>query len=98
MKDILKEMDRAFDSRVRIAIIALLLQNEWTHFNDLKESLGITEGNLASHIANLDRKSFIEVNKKFVANRPHTSYKISEKGKEAYQKYIHALKKLLNIK
>ena len=49
MKEILKQMDKAFESRVRIGIMALLLVHEWLDFNTFKERLGITDGNLASH-------------------------------------------------
>jgi len=60
MKDIIKQMDKAFDSRVRLGIMAILMANEWTDFNTLKERLGVTDGNLGSHTASLERKSFIK--------------------------------------
>ena len=96
MKNIINQMDKAFDSRIRIAIMSLLSKNEWMDFNTLKENLGITDGNLASHTSSLERKGFIEVRKRFVAKRPNTSYKISKRGKESFKKYIGALQKLLD--
>ena len=98
MKDIIKQMDKAFDSRVRLGIMAILMANEWTDFNTLKERLGVTDGNLASHTASLERKSFIEVRKQFIGKRPNTSYQVTMLGKEAFAKYIRSLKKLLNLK
>ena len=97
MKDIIKEMDKAFDSRVRLGIMALLLKREWIDFNSLKQILGVTDGNLASHTASLERKGFIEIHKKFIAKRPNTSYRITESGKTAFTKYTKALKLLLGI-
>jgi|JI6StandDraft_1071083.scaffolds.fasta_scaffold1286756_1 predicted ArsR family transcriptional regulator len=98
IKDIIRQMDKAFDSRVRIGIMAILLPEQWVDFNELKTKLGVTDGNLASHMSSLERKKFIEIHKQFVGKRPNTSYKITAKGKEGYAKYLVSLKKLLNIK
>ena len=95
MKDMLKNMNKAFDSRVRIAIMSLLLANEWVDFNSIKETLGITDGNLASHTTSLERKRYIEVTKKFVGKRPNTSYKATELGKIAFFNYVACLRQLL---
>lgn len=90
-------MDKAFDSRVRIAIMSLLLVHEWMDFNALKERLGVTDGNLASHTASLEKKQFIKVHKKFVGKRPNTSYKATASGRAAFGEYMVALRKLLNV-
>lgn len=98
MKDILKQMSKAFDSRVRIAIMSILLtSNDWVDFNVIKEQLGVTDGNMASHISTLEMKKFIEVRKRFVDKRPNTSYRITEEGKVALNKHVTALRKLLKI-
>jgi len=97
MKDIINQMDKAFDSRVRIAIMSLLLVHEWMDFNALKERLGVTDGNLASHTASLEKKQFIQVRKKFVGKRPNTSYKATSSGRIAFGEYMVALRKLLNV-
>lgn len=98
MQDILNQMDKAFDSRVRIAIMAILLTtNDWVDFNTFKQQLGITDGNLASHTSTLEEKKFIEVRKRFVEKRPNTAYRITDEGKQAYHKYVNALRKLLKI-
>lgn len=99
MKEILRQMDKAFDSRVRVAIMSILLTaNDWVDFNTLKQMLGITDGNLASHTTTLENRKFVEVRKRFVDKRPNTSYRITETGKEAFSTYVTALRKLLNIK
>lgn len=97
MKDIIKEMDKAFDSRVRLGIMSILTATDWTDFNTLKEKLGVTDGNLASHTASLERRAFIEVKKQFIGKRPNTSYRITIIGKESFGKYKTALQKLLNL-
>lgn len=97
MKDIIKEMDKAFDSRVRLGIMAILMANEWTDFNTLKEKLGVTDGNLASHTASLERRAFVEVKKQFIGKRPNTSYKVTIIGKDSFSQYKKALQKLLSL-
>lgn len=96
MKEILKQMDKVFDSRVRVGIMALLLVNEWIDFNALKQRLGITDGNLASHISALEKKGYLLIRKQFVGKRPNTTYNITDKGKEAFARYVNALKELIN--
>ncbi len=98
MKDIIKQMDKAFDSRVRIAIMSILMVNEWVDFNTLKERLGVTDGNLASHTASLERRQYVEVRKRFIGKRPNTSYRVTPLGKEGFTNYVNALKQLLQIK
>ncbi|HNI44561.1 MAG: transcriptional regulator [Chitinophagales bacterium] len=98
MKEIIKDMDKAFDSRVRIAIMAIMSNDEWIDFGHLKEKLGVTDGNLASHLTSLEKKRFIEVHKQFIAKRPNTSYKITTRGREYFAKYVASLKLLLNLR
>lgn len=98
MKDIINQMDKAFDSRVRIAIMSLLMVHESMDFNTMKQRLGVTDGNLASHTASLENKQFIVVKKKFIGKRPNTSYKATQSGRVAFGEYIVALRKLLNLK
>ncbi len=97
MKDIIRDMDKAFESRVRIGIMATLQAHEWVDFNTLKLRLGVTDGNLASHTASLERKGFIEVRKQFIGKRPNTSYRMSNLGRESFGKYIRSLRLLLNV-
>ncbi len=95
MKDIINRMDKAFESRVRIGIMALLMVHEWMDFGELKETLGITDGNLASHTTALERKNMIEVRKQFIGKRPNTSYRATTKGKDAFLRFNSAYKELM---
>ena len=49
MKSLLENINKAFDHRIRLAIMSVLMVNESADFNTLKELLGVTDGNLASH-------------------------------------------------
>lgn len=69
--------------------------NDTVEFTRLKELLGVTDGNLASHIKSLEKAGFIMTIKQFIKNKPNTSYAISKNGRAAFIEHIEALEKLL---
>lgn len=69
--------------------------NESVNFSRLKELLGVTDGNLASHIKALEKEGYIMVIKQFIDRKPNTSYAVSKAGKQAFEKHLDALEKLL---
>lgn len=96
MKHILENLDKAFESRVRLGIMALLSVNDSVEFNELKEQLDLTDGNLASHVSALEKLNYLQVFKEFVGKKPRTTYQITEKGKKAFSLHVEALGKLLS--
>ncbi|MBI9040583.1 transcriptional regulator [Lutibacter sp.] len=96
MKDILKHINKVFDHRVRLGIMSALMVNETVDFNTLKEILGVTDGNLASHIKGLEKVNYIKVEKQFIGKKPNTTYSVTKLGKLEFQKHINALEKLIN--
>jgi DNA-binding MarR family transcriptional regulator len=95
MKDLLDSLDKAFESRVRLGIMAILMVNEQVDFNQLKELLDVTDGNLASHLKQLEASSYIIVNKQFVGRKPNTTYAATTEGKEAFHNHLNAIEKLI---
>lgn len=95
MKYAIHTLNKAFDHRVRLGVMAVLLANETVSFNDLKESLDLTDGNLASHVAALEKAGYVLVNKQFVGKKPNTTYVATAEGKVAFQEHLTALEKLL---
>ena len=95
MKYAIHTLNKAFDHRVRLGVMAVLLANDSVSFNDLKESLDLTDGNLASHVAALEKAGYVLVNKQFVGKKPNTTYTASVEGKLAFQEHLAALEKLL---
>jgi DNA-binding MarR family transcriptional regulator len=95
MKDIIGQLNKGFESRIRLGIMSTLMVNEWVDFKSLKEMLDITDGNLASHLSALEKQGFIEVSKGFVGRKPNTKYKATDKGKEAFRKHLDYLEELL---
>lgn len=96
MKDIISGLNKIFDSRIRLGIMSVLMVNDSSDFNTLKELLEVTDGNLASHLKALEKEEVISVSKKFVGRKPNTSYSLTELGKKLFQQHIEALEKLIN--
>ncbi len=95
MKNILNNINKAFDHRVRLGIMSILVVNEYADFKTLKELLGATDGNLASHSKALEKVEFIRVEKQFIGRKPNTRYYATKLGKMEFKKHVEALEKLL---
>lgn len=96
MKNFIANLNKAFESRVRLGIMSLLMVNDFVDFGTLKEQLQITDGNLASHITALEKLNYIEIRKQFVGKKPNTSFAASVEGKKAFSEHLDALEKLIN--
>jgi len=82
MKNIIQNINKAFDHRIRLGIMSVLMVNEFVDFNTMKEFLGATDGNLASHIKALEADEFITVEKQFIGKNqiPNTALLPLEKS------------------
>lgn len=96
MKNFIEDLNKAFESRVRLGIMSILMVNDFVDFGALKEQLHITDGNLASHITALEKSNYVEVRKQFVGKKPNTSYAASKAGRKAFSEHLDALEKLIN--
>jgi predicted ArsR family transcriptional regulator len=90
-------LNKNFESRVRLGIMSVLSVNDLVTFNEMKQYLDLSDGNLASHAVALENKGYIEVKKVFVGKKPETSYRITNYGKQEFNKHIDALAKLINM-
>jgi DNA-binding MarR family transcriptional regulator len=95
IKNILQNINKSFDHRIRLGIMSILMVNDSVDFNRLKELLGVTDGNLASHIKALEIENYILITKQFVGKKPNTQYRSTQTGKEAFKKHLEALEKLI---
>lgn len=95
MKNFIEDLNKAFESRVRLGIMSILMVNDFADFGTLKEQLQITDGNLASHISALEKLDYIEVRKQFIGKKPNTSYAASAEGKKAFAEHLDALERLI---
>lgn len=75
--------------------MSVLMVNEYADFNTLKELLGVTDGNLASHAKALESEKYIIVEKQFIGKKPNTRYIATKEGRKAFKDHINALEKLI---
>ncbi|MEO6760156.1 MAG: transcriptional regulator [Saprospiraceae bacterium] len=97
MKDIITQLNPAFDHRNRLGIMSVLAVNDWVEYGTLKELLNLTDGNLASHLKPLEAQEYVTVRKQFVGRKPQTTYMATEKGREAFRIHLDALEALLKL-
>ncbi|MBC6366264.1 winged helix-turn-helix domain-containing protein [Algoriphagus sp. AK58] len=87
--------DKAFENVIRLRIMSILMVNERYDFNSFKEILEVTDGNLASHLRNLENANYIQVEKSFAGRKPLTNYTATQEGKKAFQSHLDFLEHLI---
>lgn len=97
MKSIIENLNKIFDNRVRLGIMSILVVNDWIDFTTIRDTLKITDGQLASNIKALEKAEYIQIRKQFIGKKPNTSYAVTEKGKTAFEEHLKALEELLNL-
>nr|WP_247232175.1 transcriptional regulator [Telluribacter sp. SYSU D00476] len=95
VKEYLKDINKDFESRARLGIMSVLMVEESVDFNFLKETLQLTDGNLASHLRALEEAAYLRVEKQFVGRKPNTRYQATPAGKEAFRNHLDALERLI---
>lgn len=91
----INNLNKEFESRVRLGIMSVLMVNDWVDFTEMKNLLEVTDGNLASHSTALEKSKYIEVKKEFVGKKPKTSYRVTQHGRKAFAEHLAGLEKLL---
>jgi DNA-binding HxlR family transcriptional regulator len=95
MKDLISGLNKVFESRIRLGIMSILIVNDSFDFNNLKDALNVTDGNLASHLKALEENGMIRTKKQFIGRKPNTSYFITTKGNLAFKEHLNALELLI---
>ncbi len=96
MKNPISNLQKVFESRIRLGVMSALMVNDTLDFNALKELLGSTDGNLASHLKALEQKEIVVVSKQFVGRKPSTTYKATEGGRNLFRQHLAALEELIS--
>jgi DNA-binding HxlR family transcriptional regulator len=91
----ISNLQKVFESRIRLGIMSALMVNDTVDFNALKELLGLTDGNLASHLKALEQQEIIVVSKQFVGRKPSTTYKATRQGRDMFRRHLAALENLI---
>jgi DNA-binding transcriptional ArsR family regulator len=87
--------DRLIHQRTRLAIVSMLAVNESLTFNELKEMLGATDGNLSVHARKLEEAGYIDCSKSFEGRVPKTEYRITGKGRRELERYLDHMESLI---
>jgi DNA-binding HxlR family transcriptional regulator len=95
MKVDISGLSKFFENRIRLGIMSILVVNDSYDFNSLKAALGVTDGNLASHLRALEENELIKVNKKFIGKKPNTSYSATETGEKLFRTHLKALEEII---
>ncbi len=95
MKNPITGLNKVFESRIRLGVMSTLVVNEDISFNDLKQLLEVTDGNLATHLVNLEENGYIKVYKGFVGRKTNTTYQITKAGEKAFNDHIAALEAMI---
>ena len=96
MKNPISNLQKVFESRIRLGIMSALMVNDTLDFNALKELLELTDGNLASHLKALEQQEIVVVSKQFVGRKPSTTYRATEQGKDLFRQHLTALEQLIS--
>jgi DNA-binding MarR family transcriptional regulator len=95
MNDLLLELDDAVLSRPRLSILAALVSGDALDFTFLKKNLGISDGNLGTHLRKLEAENYIKSEKVFVKRKPKTWFQITPEGRKALETLFRQLEGLL---
>jgi DNA-binding HxlR family transcriptional regulator len=88
-------LNKVFESRIRLGIMSSLVVNAELSFNDLKQTLEVSDGNLATHLINLEENGYIKVHKGFIGRKTNTTYSITKSGEKAFKEHVEALENMI---
>ena len=95
MKNPINGLNKIFDNRIRLGVMSILAVNEEVNFNDLKQMLEVTDGNLATHLVNLEDNGYIKVHKGFIGRKTNTTYSVTKAEEKAFKAHLDALEKMI---
>ena len=82
-------------SQVRLGVMSILMTREEVSFSDLRSLLGLTQGNLGSHLQNLEKAGYITIEKSFVDRKPRTTARIAPAGRTAFRQHVATLDEIV---
>ena len=93
--DWLQKFNKIFESKIRLGLMSVLVANESMSFNELKDLLELTDGNLASHLRALEDAQYLQVQKQFAGRKPLTTYRSTEIGQRAFAVHLSVLENMI---
>ncbi len=91
----LEKFNKVFESKIRLGLMSVLVVNDAVSFNELKELLQLTDGNLASHLKALEEIKYVEVQKQFAGRKPLTTYKATDLGHKEFTEHLQVLENMI---
>ncbi|MFQ6677093.1 MAG: winged helix-turn-helix domain-containing protein [Fidelibacterota bacterium] len=91
-----QQLDDIIHSRIRLAIMALLVSVESAPFVYIRDKINASDGNLSVHIRKLEEVNYVSFTKEFVDRKPVTTFSITDLGRTAFEAYVDRLSILLN--
>ncbi len=91
----ISNLNKVFDNRIRLGIMSVLMVNEEISYNELKEILEVTDGNLASHLKGLEENGYLKVKKGFIGRKTNTTYSATKAGEKAFKLHLDALEQMI---
>ena len=88
------DIDRTVHEPVRLRILAILSGVDLADFKFLTTTLGLSRGNLSSHVGKLQQAGYVEVQKGFNGKIPHPDYRITDAGRDALDHYWAVLERI----
>ena len=95
MKNPITGLNKVFESRIRLGVMSILMVNQEVNFNELKQMLEVTDGNLATHLQSLEENGYIKVHKGFIGKKTNTTYAVTRAGEKAFTEHITALENMI---
>jgi DNA-binding MarR family transcriptional regulator len=90
------DLDKVIHERARLAIMSALATGASQTHNELRELLGLTDGNLSVHARRLEEAGYIACDKDFAGRMPRTTYKLTTKGRTAFERYLAHMEALIH--
>ena len=84
-------LDRVIHERVRLGIVSALAVNDSLTFNELKELLALTDGNLSVHARKLEEAGYVTCAKSFERRVPRSEYRLTAEGRRALERHLEHL-------
>lgn len=89
------ELDNLIHERMRLGIVSALAANESLTFNELKDLLKTTDGNVSVHARRLEEAEYIECSKSFDGRIPRTEFRLTAQGRAALGRYLDHMEALI---
>jgi len=90
-----QNIDHLIHSRVRLAVVAVLVGLEEAEFTFLREKVKATDGNLSANLKRLEEVGYLASRKEMRGRKTRTLYRLTEKGMAAFEAYVRGLEKLI---